>query len=149
MPKSQQKYEVGSILTINSMKKMFFFLAVALIASGCATILTGTRDTISFNSTPEGAVVYKDGLELCKTPCRVPMKRSINSTDVELKLDGYETRYLTLDKEFNAVSIINLGSPFGWAIDAASGSLMKYDRKSYDLLLKTKTTSQTEIILPK
>jgi hypothetical protein len=28
---------------------------------------------------------------------------------------------------------MNLGSLFGWAVDAATGSLVKYGRKSYDL----------------
>jgi len=42
---------------------------------------------------------------------------------------------ITLDKEFNLVSILNLGSLLGWGIDAISGSLMKYDRKAYDLTL--------------
>lgn len=86
-------------------------------------------------------MVYKDGLELCKTPCRIPIKRSLNDVDIEFKLDGYETRLFTLDKEFNVVSVINLGNLFGWAIDAATGSILKYDRKSYELELKKKGLS--------
>lgn len=120
------------------MKRIRFsvFAFAVLFLPGCATILTGTKDTISFNSTPQGAIIYKDGVELCKTPCSVRMKRSINDTDLELRLDGYETRVLTLDKEFNVVSIINLGFLLGWAIDAISGSVMKYDRKVYDITLR-------------
>jgi hypothetical protein len=68
-------------------------------------------------------------------------KGSLNDTDVEFKLDGYETRLITLDKEFNLVSIINLGNLLGWG-DALSGAVMKYDRKSYDLkLTKEKSAS--------
>jgi uncharacterized protein YceK len=126
------------------MKKIISLLAVALIASGCATLLTGTRDTISFNSTPGGAKVYMDGLELCKTPCRIPVKRSINEVDIEFKLDGFETRLFTLDKEFNVVSVINLGNLLGWAIDVATGSIMKYHIKSYELELKEKNLSILE-----
>lgn len=69
------------------------------------------------------------------------VKRSIADTDLEFKLDGYETRLITLSKELNLVSIINLGNVFGWAIDALSGSVMKYDRKSYDITLDNKQTS--------
>jgi len=54
----------------------------------------------------------------------------------EIKLDGYETRVITLDRKFNAVSIINLGSLIGWGIDAATGSIMKYDKKGYDIELE-------------
>jgi hypothetical protein len=122
--------------------RSILFLAIVIVLSGCATLLTGTKDTISFNSTPDGAIVYKDGLELCLTPCRVPVKRSLTREDIEFRLDGYETRLFTLDKEFNIVS-----SVFGWAIDAATGSIMKYDRKSYDLIMKPeRTTASAESI---
>jgi len=131
------------------MKKLIIFLVFPFIISSCATVFTGTKDTIFFNSSPEGATVYKDGLELCKTPCRIPVKRSLTDVDIEYRLDGYEARVFTLDKEFNVVSIINLGNIIGWGIDAATGSLMKYDRKAYELDLKrdnrTSELSPTEI----
>lgn len=112
------------------------------LMTGCATIFTGTKDRIAFSSTPSGATIYKDGIEICTTPCNYKIKRSLNDTDVEFKLDGYETRLITLDKEFNLVSIINLGNLLGWGIDALSGAVMKYDRKSYDLkLTKEKSAS--------
>lgn len=117
------------------MKKIpVLFLAVFMM-TGCATIFTGTKDNISFSSTPSGATIYKDGVEICTTPCNYKIKRSLNDTDIEFKLDGYETRLITLDKELNLVSIINLGNLLGWGIDALSGAVMKYDRKSYDLKL--------------
>jgi hypothetical protein len=112
------------------------------LMTGCATIFTGTKDRIAFSSTPSGATIYKDGVEICTTPCNYKIKRSLNDTEVEFKLDGYETRLITLDKEFNLVSIINLGNLLGWGIDALSGAVMKYDRKSYDLkLTKEKSAS--------
>ena len=117
------------------MKKIpVLFLAVFMM-TGCATIFTGTKDNISFSSTPSGATIYKDGVEICTTPCNYKIKRSLNDTDIEFKLDGYETRLITLDNELNLVSIINLGNLLGWGIDALSGAVMKYDRKSYDLKL--------------
>lgn len=126
------------------MNKFFLFLAITIMTSGCATLLTGTKDTISFSSNPQGAIVYKDGVELCRTPCSVPVKRSLNTEDIEFKLDGYETSVFTLDKKFNVVSVINLGSLFGWAVDAASGSLVNYGRKSYDLEMRLCTSSAYE-----
>lgn len=119
------------------MKRIIFratalLILVSFICS-CATIFTGTKDTIRFSSNPEGATVFIDGVEVCKTPCSVPVKRSLSDKDVEFKLDGYKTRMFTLDKEFNVVSVINLGFLVGWAIDAATGSIMKYDRKSYEI----------------
>ena len=123
-------------------KILFLALTITFLMSSCATILTGTRDTIRFDSNPKGAIVYLDGLEVCKAPCSTSVKRSISEKFAEIKLDGYETRVITLDRKFNAVSIINLTGILGWVIDAATGALMKYDRKSYDIKLdKEKRTS--------
>lgn len=126
----------------STMNKLLTFSIALFLMTGCATIFTGTKDRIAFNSTPSGATIYKDGVEICTTPCNYNIKRSLNDTEVEFKLDGYETRLITLDKELNLVSIINLGNLLGWGIDALSGAVMKYDRKSYDLkLTKEKSAS--------
>ncbi len=117
----------------------------SLLMTSCATVFTGTKDRITFNSTPTGATIYKDGVEQCKAPCTIRVKRSLGDTDIEYKLDGYETRLITLDKEFNIVSVINLGNLLGWGIDALSGAIMKYDKKTYDITLQKGTkTSKIE-----
>lgn len=129
------------------MKKSIIVISiVSFLLTSCATIFTGTKDRITFNSTPAGATIYKDGVEQCKTPCTIKVKRSLNDTDIEYKLDGYETRLITLDKEFNVVSIINLGNLLGWGIDALSGAVMKYDRKVYDITLSK--NNKTAVINP-
>lgn len=120
------------------MKSKLFILAIAstFLMTSCATIFTGTKETIRFDSNPQGAKVYLDGLEVCKTPCTTQVKRSLSGKLAEIKLDGYETRVITLDRKFNPVSIINLGSLIGWGIDTATGALMKYDKKGYDIELE-------------
>jgi hypothetical protein len=109
--------------------------------SSCATIFTGTKDRISFNTTPPGAMIYIDGLEQCKTPCSILVKRRLEDTEVEFKLDGYDTRIIKLSKDLNIMSVFNLGNLIAWGIDALSGAVMKYDRKSYDIILEGKQTS--------
>ena len=125
-------------------KKQLLTISTILIAfflSSCATLFTGTKDRITFNSNPSGATIYIDGVEQCKTPCSMKVTRSINDKDVEYRLDGYETRLITLSKEFNVVSVLNLGNLIGWGVDALSGAVMKYDKKSYDITLDHKKTS--------
>lgn len=128
------------------MRRIFVVTTTAcMLMTSCATIFTGTKDRITFNSTPSGATIYKDGVEQCKTPCTIRVKRSLGDTGIEYKLDGYETRLITLDKEFNIVSVINLGNLLGWGIDALSGAVMKYDKKTYDITLsKNNKTSRIE-----
>jgi hypothetical protein len=127
------------------MKNQLLALAsFCILLSSCATVFTGTKDRIAFNSTPSGAIVYIDGIEQCKTPCSVKVKRGLDDKDVEIKLDGYETRIFELDKEFNIVSVLNLGNLLGWGIDVLSGAVFKYDRKTYDFTL-TKSNKTSNI----
>jgi hypothetical protein len=138
---------VGNLKVKNKMKKSIFSISIiSVLLTSCATIFTGTKDKITFNSTPSGATIYKDGVEQCKTPCTLRVTRSLNDTDIEYKLDGFETRLITLDKELNVVSILNLGNLLGWGIDALSGAIMKYDRKVYDITLSKNT--KTSMIKP-
>lgn len=125
------------------MNKIFSIILTASVIgfTSCATIFTGTKDRISFNTTPPGAMIYIDGLEQCRTPCSILVKRRIEDTEVEFKLDGYDTRIIKLSKDLNIMSVFNLGNLVAWGIDALSGAVMKYDRKSYDIILDGKKTS--------
>lgn len=126
---------------IQLVKISAILMVSVLLLTSCATVLTGTKDRITFNTNPSGATIYIDGVEQCRTPCAMYITRSINDTDVEFKLDGYETRLITLSKEFNVISILNLGNLFGWGIDAVSGAVMKYDREIYDITLDNRRTA--------
>ncbi|MDQ0594566.1 hypothetical protein QFZ37_002935 [Chryseobacterium ginsenosidimutans] len=52
--------------------------AILLSTTSCATIITGTKDKITFNSTPEGAKVFHKGIEKCTTPCTAEISRSLS-----------------------------------------------------------------------
>lgn len=121
--------------------KLFSAVIIAgFTLTSCATIFTGSKDEISFMSQPEGAKVMLKGLEKCVTPCTTAVQRSLSNEQVELKLDGYQTKIFALEKKFNAVSLINIigGGLIGFGVDAATGSLMKYDKKAYDVVLDPK-----------
>lgn len=123
------------------MKSKLFILSMLsmFLMTSCATILTGTTDSIRFDSNPQGAKVYIDGLEVCKTPCTVEVKRNLSEKLVKMRLDGYETSVITLDTEFNGLSILNFFNVLGWGIDAATGSIKKYVKKGHDIKLEKDT----------
>lgn len=127
------------------MKKIYFYLIAIILVfqfTSCATMFTGTKDTIYFESEPAGARVLIDGIEVCKTPCSASVKRSLNSKRVEFRLDNYKTRILTLENEFNTVGVLNIFTGcIGFAIDLATGSFMKYDRRAYNVELEEKLSS--------
>jgi len=111
--------------------------ATALLLSSCATVLTGTSDDITFNSTPGGAKIMIDGLEVGQTPAVVTVKRPGNkTTKVTLQMKGYEDRSFALSSKFNMFSCCNGTNLLGWAIDFVTGSLFKYDKTNYKMELE-------------
>lgn len=135
------------------MRRLFACLAVvvfALSSTGCATLFTGTDDDIYFTSTPEGARIFIDGMEVGTTPATVSVDRpGLNDTDVRLELEGYEPRVFTLDKEFNVVSILNLGNVLFWAIDVVTGAIFKHEPQSYDIDLEREARAANLDELPR
>lgn len=121
------------------MKKflLFFILFSSLILSSCATIFTGTKQTVLIKSVPPDANVEVDGIDRGVTPVAVELKKGFDGQTVTLKKAGYETKIFQPETTFNPVSILNLFGLIGWAIDAATGAMMKYDPKSYEIKLET------------
>lgn len=116
---------------------LLFFSATMLFSTSCATLFTGTSDRLYFTSNPSGAKVFIDGVEMCQTPCNLNVRRSIFSKRVQFKLDGYQVRTIMLDQQFNTVSLLNFfGALEGWIVDVATGSIMEYGQKVYNVDLR-------------
>ncbi len=115
-------------------------LSLIFTATSCASIFTGTKDSVSFTSNPEGARVFHKGVEKCTTPCTAEISRSLSKQIVILEKEGFQKKEVKLTKTFNAVSLLNilLGGVIGIGIDAATGSLTKYSPKEYKFELESK-----------
>lgn len=109
---------------------------MAVLLSGCATVFTGTKDTLRFDTEPRGAELAINGETLCRTPCQTSVRRTLGGREASLRLDGYEPRVFRLQTDFNYVSLANLNFLFGWAIDIATGAIIRYDRREYRFELR-------------
>jgi len=116
--------------------KKFALLILLSFCFSCATLFTGTTETISFNSIPEKASIQFDGFTVGTTPYTMDVKKSFNGI-VSMKKDGYETKQFKLQKSFNGVAILNLFGILGWGIDYVTGAMWKFDRKGYEIELDT------------
>ncbi len=74
------------------MKKLIGISLLALLLSSCATIFTGSRTNIRFDSEPPKAMVYINGIDQCRTPCTANIKAKGGVKLAEFRLKGYETR---------------------------------------------------------
>ena len=109
---------------------------MAVLLTGCATVFTGTKDTLRFDTEPRGAELAINGETLCRTPCQTSVRRTLGGREAILRLDGYEPRVFRLQTDFNYVSLVNLNFIFGWAIDIATGAIIRYDRREYRFELR-------------
>jgi PEGA domain len=122
-----------------NMKTTSLFVLIAALSvylTGCASIFTGTTQTVQVNSIPSGANVSVNGLDRGQTPLPVVLKKGSSGETVTLALSGYQQKTFQPQTVFNPVSILNLWGILGWGIDAATGAMWKYDPTFYNVQLQ-------------
>ena len=100
-------------------------LATFVTASGCATIVTGSTQSVQIDSTPGNAVVKINNLEQGQTPVRVELSRSQKVATVQIELPGFEPENIELRRSVNGWvwGNILIGGLIGLVIDASSGAM--------------------------
>jgi hypothetical protein len=91
--------------------------------SGCATILNGTRQSVHFDSTPEGAVAKVDG-QTVRTPGQLSLRRKY-TYDVRFEKPGYVPARRHIGQRTSAAWAGNLllGGGLGVIVDIHSGAM--------------------------
>ncbi len=99
-------------------------LALTLLFSSCATIISGSKQNVKFASNPSSASIFIDEVEVGKTPFEIKLARK-SEHSVLIKLDGYQTYQTNLTKEFNAWYLGNIliGGLIGLIIDPITGAI--------------------------
>ena len=108
------------------MKKLTILVMIALVFTSCASIFTGSKRAVLFESNPSGAKVYVNGFEKGVTPAQIKVEADDR---IDFKLDNFKERVVVMDSKFNLVSILNGFSIIGWGVDALTGSLKRVDTK--------------------
>jgi len=106
---------------------------VLLLTTSCASIFTGAKRNVLFESDPSGAKVFVNGFEKGTTPVQIKVKADDR---VDFRLDNYRERVVVMDSKFNLVSILNGISIIGWGVDALTGSLKRVDTKYVKVTLE-------------
>lgn len=118
---------------------VIILLAITLLVSGCATILKGSSETVSFNSNPAGATVLIDGSPVGKTPTQLSLA-SKNSYKIEIKKDGYEPSNFILSNKVGAGWVILdvICGVVPVVIDLVTGSFYMLDQSQVNVSLEKK-----------
>jgi len=108
------------------MKKTILALSMAssLMMTSCATIVSGTTQKVSFNSTPANASIFINEVEVGKTPFQTKLERN-KDHNVVIKLEGFKPYETKLTRKFNAWYLGNIifGGLIGVIIDPITGAI--------------------------
>jgi hypothetical protein len=115
-----------------------------LILIGCASIVDGTTQLVSFNSEPSGAQVLVSGSMVGVTPMSIEIKRE-KGTTVTIRKDGYEPHVVTLNTKLNPMFWGNIitGGTFGSTTDSMSGASVEYSPDQYFVTLNPIAVPET------
>ncbi len=103
--------------------------------TSCASIFTGSKRRVLFESNPSGAKVFVNGFEKGVTPAQIKVEADDR---IDFRLEGYKERVVVMDSKFNLVSILNGFSIIGWGVDALTGSLKRVDTEYVKAELENK-----------
>jgi hypothetical protein len=120
-----------------SSKGLALALTLGVLSSGCASIMSGNKQTMSFQSTPEGVTVSVNGRVLGKTPVSISMEKKKDQT-VIFSRDGFKPVTMQLTTQLDAWFWGNIvfGGPIGSTVDAINGSVHMYSPSQYYVTLQ-------------
>ena len=120
--------------------------------SGCASIVNGTKQTVSFNSNPPGAKIYLDGAQIGVTPYVCEISRG-DCPEIVMKKDGYAPERLKMTDSIDAAAYFggNLGLCLLWIVpgvvgfiaDPVTGGMWEYDFPNVNLELSPERVLST------
>jgi hypothetical protein len=125
--------------------RLFMFVASAMVltGSGCATLVDGGSQNVTFNSHPNGAKLLHNGVQIGVTPLTADLDRS-EDTVILAQKEGYHDQQIQLQTKANAWiwgNIICCGL-LGSTTDTASGAAIEYSPNTYYVTLEPKESHQ-------
>ncbi|MDX1757096.1 MAG: PEGA domain-containing protein [Marinobacter sp.] len=124
--------------------------AMAFLSTGCASVVTGTDQKLTFNSEPDEALVTVSGRVLGKTPLTVAVDRGSNQT-ITFEKEGYKTHTAQLSTTTNPWFFGNfvIGGLVGSTTDGLSGAMHEFSPDQYFITLRPDTPTGVSTSKPR
>lgn len=120
-------------------KSLYFAVLILAVVfwQGCATIMHGSTQQVTVNSTPVGANVLVDGGMRFKTPAAIMLSRKDTHT-IEISMDGYQTETVDIKRVLSGAMAGNIlfGGLIGAAVDSSSGAAYRLEPESIQVDLR-------------
>lgn len=97
--------------------------------TGCASVLKGSRQSVSIESNPQNAQVFVDGTRMGTTPLNIKLKRNKHSA-IKIVKQGYEPQQQALQKEYDMITLLNVFWDYS-TTDLITGNAYKYAPDAY------------------
>ena len=129
MGKFTGKFSIG--------KKSVLILTAIVFLQGCASIISGKTQQVTFNSEPDGANVIITGRQIGKTPITTQLDRAKDQT-LTFEKEGYKPVTMQLTTTLNSWfwGNILIGGLIGSTTDGITGSVYEYAPSQYFVPLK-------------
>lgn len=113
-------------MTMKRTGTLAFLCALVFTLTGCASIISGTKQTITVRSYPAGAHV-KFGNQVGTTPVTFTVQKGKQVAMEVSHAPG--TRVVHLKRTFDPMTLFNLIPPFwpGLIVDSWTGAITKYE----------------------
>lgn len=117
----------------------------AVLSSGCASIMSGRHQEVTFQSNPDGATVTVAGRTIGKTPITTALEKKSGQPLIFSK-DGYKPVSMTLETRMNSWFWGNIvvGGLIGSSTDGITGSVYEYSPSQYMVSLSPEGSSLLE-----
>lgn len=105
------------------MKLAVFATMLPFTLGACATVVSGTKQKVSFDSNAKGAKVTLTSGETCNTPCKIKVKRKYDQR-ADFSHEGYQPTYVLLQSRLGGSTAGNLllGGIIGGVVDGTNGA---------------------------
>jgi hypothetical protein len=119
---------------------LFFFTLLLTLCASCATIFSGTTQTVSIDSSVQGATVKVNGIAVGTTPFTGSIKKG-KDTVITVESPGYSTYQQAMGTSINPLVIGNLftGGTTSTTIDLLNGAGWEYSPNTYYINLRKPT----------
>ena len=99
------------------MLKFSSIVVLVLLSSGCATMIRGTEQKLSVNTTPVGAKVMLSDGRSCISPCTLSVKRK-DTINITIEKKGYHTHTTAV-----VPTLSGAGAMLGGLVDYGTGAV--------------------------
>jgi uncharacterized protein YceK len=116
-------------------RRLMYLLVLMGMLSGCATIVSGPSQKMSFSSTPDNVIISVDNVNVGNTPITVDVRRGTGKLLI-LEKEGYYPKKMLLTTKFNNWFWGNIVcGGLCSATDALTKSILEYAPNNYHATL--------------